>query len=196
MSKPASIQNGLSAVYFRWGERPDLMAQAWRLRYEGLVAGRGWGLPAIRELEIDRFDADALHCAVSSGARVVGYARANPTDGPHLLQEAFGFLLPEGAAPCAPDVHEVSRLVIDRSFRPQSAVLARLIDSAIAMGPLLGAERLVAVVEPWLERAVAKRGHAPVRLGEPVQVGTERGRPVYALVAEVRVGVPVASRAA
>jgi hypothetical protein len=52
------------------------------------------------------------------------------------------------------------------------------------------------VVEPWLERAVAKRGHAPVRLGEPVQVGTERGRPVYALVAEVRVGVPVASRAA
>lgn len=177
----------LSTIYFGWGERPDLMAQAWRLRHECLVEGRGWTLPSRRALEIDEYDAAALHCAVLRNGVVVGYARANRTDQPHLLHDHFAALLPPEERRRSALVWEISRFVLDRAYQPRGELLAELIDRAMDMGPRTGARELIAVVEPWMERAVARQGYAPRRIGQPVRVGDRGERALFAHVASVAV---------
>lgn len=175
----------LPSYYFWWGERPDLMAQAWRLRHECLVEHRGWPLQSVWTLEIDPYDEDARHCVVTEDGVVVGYARANPTNKPHLLGECFASLLASGQRPNSERVWEISRFVVARQHPKQGPLLATLIHRAMAMGPQVGAISLVAVIEPWMERAVRRQGYAPVALSDWTNVGDRNGRPLFARVAEV-----------
>lgn len=192
-----SQNTGLDLHYFTWSERPDLMAQAWRLRHQRLIDKRGWSLESRRMLEIDRYDSTARHCAVTVDELLIGYARGNPTDRPHLLGDCFSNLLPARDRPCSPRIWEVSRFVFDPAYLRTTRVLAALIDGAMAMGPRVAAQAFVAVVEPWMERAVARRGYAPERLSPPRVVGYSEGRPVWAHVAFIDLTTArVAGRAA
>lgn len=159
-----------------------------------LVQQRGWNITHIYNLEMDKYDQYALHCAVMDGARVVGYVRGNPTQRPHMLGECFPQLSACVHEENSKVVWEVSRFVFDQTRRHHPELINTLIDSGVGLGERVGADLLVAVVEGWMERAVRRRGYPTRSLGQPIVVGNGRNRPVKAYVSAVSMADVLASR--
>jgi N-acyl-L-homoserine lactone synthetase len=83
-------------------------------RKQVFIDGLKWDLATTDGLyEIDEYDhEDTVYLIVAdavSGSHL-GSVRLLPTDGPHLLGDKFSSLCDQGA-PCAADIHEITRLV-------------------------------------------------------------------------------------
>jgi len=88
-------------------------------RYRELILGQGWNLPGVENgRERDQFDAeDTVYLlAIDSTSRMlVGSARLNPTNKPHLMSEVFADQCELTGIPRADDIWELSRIVYDRA---------------------------------------------------------------------------------
>lgn len=169
-------------VRFRATDAPELMAQAWRLRYRIFRENLGWDVSSIDLLEFDRFDRDALHCAVVSGDRLLGYWRALCTVDPYLLELSFPTLLGGGVAPKSSTIWEISRFAMVADV-PKRREIGRLLVREIAVfGHDMRAERLIAVTEPAFERFVVRCGLPVRRVAGPVYAGHGQNRDVQAVL--------------
>lgn len=99
------------------GRHPELMEQAWRLRYQTFVVDYGWTLPMARDgREIDQFDIDdTVHFALCEGDRLLVYSRLLPTTGPHLLADVYPHMASE--VPRRETTFEWSRLCVPQNTR-------------------------------------------------------------------------------
>lgn len=169
------------AVQFRASKAPELMAQAWRLRYRVFNDKLGWPLPDIDLLEIDEFDSSAAHAALLQGGGMIGYVRALPTTSPYLLSRHFAHLLND-KPPADPGTCEISRFAVHPACDRNSGIQRQLIREGVALARSLGANQMIAVIEPPFERLLKSCGLHITRLCAPQAVGVGRGGAVNALV--------------
>lgn len=156
--------------HFKAGEAPELMAQAWRLRYRVFCQRLGWEVPAIDLLEIDPLDRLAVHLAAVQGTRLVAYLRMLRTDGPTLLSQHFADLV-EGGPPRSPRIWEVSRFASDPDHPDHLRIARRLVHAGMSLGHTLGARQLLAVTEEGFERFLRRCGVPVQRIAGPTTVG-------------------------
>ncbi|MGD0632830.1 MAG: acyl-homoserine-lactone synthase [Beijerinckiaceae bacterium] len=95
----------------------DALASQARLRYKTFVAHRGLPHNHYAGLEYDEFDTPAAVYFVwrDKTFTVRGLARLLPTSRPYMMQSYWPELV-DGTPPSAPDMWEVTRVCIDRSF--------------------------------------------------------------------------------
>jgi N-acyl-L-homoserine lactone synthetase len=169
-------------VRFRSTDAPELMAQAWRLRHRIFRENLGWEVPSVDLLEFDRFDRDALHCAVVSGDRLVGYWRALCTIEPYLAELSFPALLEGHPAPKSPKIWEISRFAMVPESPRRREIGRMLVHEIAAFGRDVRADRLIAVTEPAFERFVQRCGLPVQRAAGPVPAGQSHRRDVQAVL--------------
>ncbi len=169
-------------VIFRAGERPDLMAEAAALRHEVFRNRLNWRVSSRRNTETDRHDPAALHAGILTADRMVGYCRALPTTLPYLISESFPDLL--RPLPRSADLIELSRFAVapELGLRRRHEVARETALAGIHLTHGYGAEDALALVEPWLERLLARLSFPIRRLVEPTVVGESADGPVTATV--------------
>ncbi len=99
----------------------DALASQARLRYRVFVQGRGLDHSYFDGLEYDEFDTPAaVYLVWRDRERVArGVARLLRTTRPYMLQTYWPDLVETGPLPSSPDVWEVTRVCVDKSFDPQ-----------------------------------------------------------------------------
>lgn len=130
----------------------------------------GWDVPVLEEkYEIDQFDtADAAYLILSeiSGEHRAS-ARLLRSDGPHILQDLFSFLV-AGPVPTGPDCREITRFCIDPLLDQKERRLARdqLVSALADYAMEHGVCTYTAVAgESWFAQIAAFGWHCS-RLGE------------------------------
>lgn len=146
-----------------------------RYRHEVFIQQLGWQLDstyALPQREFDQFDqADTRHIlALDPKGQVCGCARLLPTTQPYLLSEVFGFLCDQ-PSPRSSDTWEVSRFAaraLEKGRLPM-----RVWWNSLHHAWSQGANRVVAVTTPALERYFLKNGVQLSRLGSPQRVNKD-----------------------
>jgi acyl-homoserine lactone synthase len=101
----------------------NLIAAQHRLRYQEVIAKEDWSnIYVADEMEFDRYDNVATEYFIARNADgdVLGVARSYPTTIPYMLSDIFPFLASR-ELPSSHNVHEASRLVLDRSLLSKDA---------------------------------------------------------------------------
>jgi N-acyl-L-homoserine lactone synthetase len=101
----------------------NLIAAQHRLRYQEVIAKEDWSnIYVADEMEFDRYDnvATEYFIARTSEGKILGVCRSYPTTIPYMLSDVFPFLSAK-ALPASHEVHEASRLVLDRSLLTKEA---------------------------------------------------------------------------
>jgi len=184
----------LKSLRFRFPDSPEFLAEAWRLRLKFSPDGLGWDVPSGDPTEFDSFDLDAVHVGVTARDRLVGYWRLLDTAGPCLLKAQLPGLPEDWALPRSSRLWQASRFAV-RPHHPDGREIGRmLVREAMACGRDLGAERLVAVAQPPLERFLRRHGLAVERVAGPVTVARDAGgRDIRAVLISWETGlVPLA----
>lgn len=137
-----------------------------------------WSVGGRQGLESDRFDNErAVYVIDEDGpARVVGCVRLLPTVTPYLLAQVFPDLLNGAAAPCQPDVWELSRFAFDKtgnggrhwgfSFR-----VIDILAEAVGFACTWGIRRFVFATTMAVRRLMAIQGLHAYCLGPPRRFG-------------------------
>jgi acyl homoserine lactone synthase len=172
----------LRIVRFRPADSPELMAQAWRLRYRIFRESLGWEVSSVDLLEFDGFDRNAWHCAVVSGDHLLGYWRALCTADPYLLELNFQVLLDGQPAPKSSSIWEISRFALVPEAANRREIGRLLVREMAAFGMDMRASKLIAVTEPAFERFVLRCGLPIQRIAGPIIVGSGHGRDVHAVL--------------
>jgi acyl homoserine lactone synthase len=138
----------------------------------------GWEVPVLSGMEIDGYDAlEPLYMLMREpGGALRGCWRVLPTEGSYMLKDSFPQLLQGRAAPCDPNIWELSRFALetDRCSRFGFAqVTMESIEAIIRFGREHGIARYVTVTTTGIERLLRHAGVVTNRLGEPMQVGIE-----------------------
>jgi N-acyl-L-homoserine lactone synthetase len=138
----------------------------------------GWDVPVLAgRYEVDQFD--DVHCAYlvladSSGAHLAS-ARLLPTLRPHILDSLYPHLC-DDAAPCGPDIFEITRFCLERDLstrdrrRARDTLICGLVDHALANG--LRAYTAIAE-QRWLDQ-IQDFGWRTRPLGPERREGTTR----------------------
>lgn len=108
-------------VYFVIKPSPDIPEHErrlmYQLRYKVTVKDWGWNIPTARKgLDKDQFDTDStVYILVyDESDRMVACSRLNPTTQPHLMSDVFPERCEFSGVPCAADIMELSRFVVDK----------------------------------------------------------------------------------
>jgi N-acyl-L-homoserine lactone synthetase len=171
---------------------PHLIAAIARYRYRLFVERMGWPLAGQDGLEFDQFDrCDTVYLAAHDrqGA-LVGTARLLPTDRPYLLGDVFPKLL-DDPPPRSAGIWELSRFAaVDLACEPDHAtaghsspVAIALLEAALSQAWDAGAQRLITVSPPGIERLLRRSGFVAARAG-PLRVLD--GHVLFACWIEVR----------
>ena len=173
--------HSLKTIRFRAGDSPELLAQAWRLRYRVFKEQLGWQINSADLLEFDGFDRKAIHCAVLEDHRLVGYWRSLPTTEMYLLEASFPGLM-NGNVPKSSKVWEISRFVVSTDTKHSREIGKLLVREIAAFGRDMEASELIAVTDPVFERFVKLCGLRVERIAGPVVVGKGHNGDVEAVV--------------
>jgi N-acyl-L-homoserine lactone synthetase len=152
-----------------------LLSSFYRLRYEVFVERLGWELDCAEGDERDQFDdEDATYLLLPNrqGETVAG-ARLIAMDRPGLLNSVFPFLV-AGEMPCAPDIWEVTRLVVDHKkdrLEGCGNVCGELLTGLLEFGVLAELSHLVSVSDVRIERILRRAGWTTKRLGAVHRIG-------------------------
>jgi acyl homoserine lactone synthase len=154
---------------------PALRARVARYRHEVFVQSLKWDLLCAEGFEQDEFDRPGAVHLVSTEAdhTVSGYARLLPTTGSYLLAEHFAQLLNGRAAPCTPEVWELSRFTSAAGLHAQADPAAQtrvgkqLLLAAVRYALSQGARDLVFCTTVAIERLAKRWGVEIERLGPP-----------------------------
>lgn len=146
-----------------------------RYRHEVFIQQLGWQLDSTHarpQREFDQFDhADARHIlALDAEHQVCGCARLLPTTQPYLLAQVFGFLCDQ-PTPRSSDIWEVSRFAA-RALE-EGTLPMRVWWNSLNHAWSQGANRVVAVTTPALERYFLRHGVQLSRLGSPQRVNKD-----------------------
>ena len=146
-----------------------------RYRHEVFIQQLGWQLNSTHarpQREFDQFDhADARHIlALDAEHQVCGCARLLPTTQPYLLAQVFGFLCDQ-PTPRSSDTWEVSRFAA-RALE-EGTLPMRVWWNSLNHAWSQGANRVVAVTTPALERYFLRHGVQLSRLGSPQRVNKD-----------------------
>lgn len=194
---PSSMEDAIRAVQqeisVELADTPELLREAYRLRYQVYCLERGYKLEA-EELEIDEYDARARHvvlCHRQSG-EVVGTARLvlSSTENPHrsfplqhVCSTALEEYLPIGRTA------EVSRFALPKqrqgiSLASASILRLGLVQGLVRLSQELGLTHWCAVMEPSLLRLLQRTAIHFEPLGPPVNYHGIR-QPCYAAVGPI-----------
>lgn len=154
---------------------PDLHDDLGRYRHKVFIKHLGWQLESTGALpgrEFDQFDHNETRyiIALDPQQQVHGCARLLPTTEPYLLSEEFAFLCDQ-PAPRRNDVWEVSRFAA--SALEQGKLPMRVFWHSLNTAWELGANEVVAVTTPALERYFLRNGVLLRRLGQPQRVNQD-----------------------
>lgn len=154
---------------------PALRDDLGRYRHAVFIKQLGWQLPAGTRRpghEVDQFDhTDTRYTlALDSEEKVHGCARLLPTTQPYLLSEVFGFLC-DRPLPRQDDAWEISRFAA--SPLEDGKLPMRVFWHTLHTAWTLGANSVVAVTTPALERYFLRHGVALSRLGQPQRVNRD-----------------------
>ena len=146
-----------------------------RYRHEVFIQQLGWQLDSTHarpQREFDQFDhADARHIlALDAEHQVCGCARLLPTTQPYLLAQVFGFLCDQ-PTPRSSEAWEVSRFAA-RALE-EGTLPMRVWWNSLNHAWSQGANRVVAVTTPALERYFLRHGVQLSRLGSPQRVNKD-----------------------
>ena len=96
--------------------------QLYRLRYEALIAGRGWALPSNNGCEIDQYDIDeSIYIFdIDEDDKIQGTVRLTPTLSGSLTADFFSHLIESGDNPRAADVYEATRFIVSPPIKSRS----------------------------------------------------------------------------
>ncbi len=157
---------------------PALRADVARYRHEVFVRLLKWELSCAEGYEQDEFDRQgAVHLVATDGREQVnGYARLLPTTHTYLLAKHFPQLLNGRAAPCSPDVWELSRFTSAAVGQAdatdpaaQTRVGKRLLLAAVRHVSGQGARDMVFCTTVAIERLAHRWGVEIQRLGPPLR---------------------------
>ncbi len=183
------MPSSLRVVRFRPGDAPEVLAQAWRLRYRVFKEQLGWEINSADLLEFDGFDRNAIHCAVLEHNRVVGYWRSLPTTDTYLLEASFPDLL-GGQVPKSASVWEISRFAVAPGSKRSREIGKLLVREIAAFGRDMQASELIAVTDPVFERFVKLCGLRVERIAGPMVVGKGHEGDVEAVVILCNIDAP------
>lgn len=146
-----------------------------RYRHQVFIQQLGWQLDspyALPQREFDQFDQpDTCHIlALDAKREVCGCARLLPTTQPYLLSEVFGFLCDQ-PSPRSSDTWEVSRFAA-RALE-EGTLPMRIWWNSLHHAWRQGANQVVAVTTPALERYFLKNGVQLSRLGSAQRVNND-----------------------
>ncbi|WP_341487799.1 acyl-homoserine-lactone synthase [Pararhizobium sp. A13] len=149
----------------------DTMENIWRFRHLQFVERFGW--EEIRRAdgrEVDQFDTDqAIHLALFSGPKVVGYSRLLPTTAPHLLSDVYPHLM--GGRPWRREhaVYEWTRCVATQGEIRLNGVLAShiLMTGVMEFCLTAGIEALIVETHPKLVNLLVTTGWDVTILNQP-----------------------------
>jgi len=149
-----------------------------RLRAKVFSDRKGWQVPVMSGMEIDGYDALEPHYMLlrEADGMLRGCWRLLPTDGPYMLKNTFPQLLHGEAAPCAPDVWELSRFAMENGGQPGfgfSGVALQSVCEIIRFGHRQGIREYVTVTTTSVERMLMRAGVVLRRFGPALEVGVE-----------------------
>ncbi len=145
-----------------------------RFRHRVFIDRLNWRLQeAVIGFEIDQYDHEhtIYVIALDNQDEICGCARLLPTIFPYLLNERFPALLGDMPAPQHASVWELSRLAIHRTHEasrmwPIKALLGAIVKYAVGHG----AQQLIGVTVPSMERLLRRVGIAIQRIGPPIRI--------------------------
>ena len=170
-------------------EEPGLLPAYFRARHDVFIKAAGWDVPHDHEFEFDQYDTmRTVFAAVTDGAGgVLAGFRMTPTtsrlgaysymvrDGQAGLLEAGG--IPAGilaeAAPVAEDVWECSRafVVPGLDARTRGAARRAMTEFILPVADLVGAVRLVTLIDPFWKRWAPMHGIRGRAMGPVTPIG-------------------------
>ncbi len=155
---------------------PSLHDDLGRYRHKVFIKRLGWQLAsgsALPGREFDQFDHNETRyiIALDPQQHIHGCARLLPTTEPYLLSEEFAFLC-DRPAPRRNDTWEISRFAA--SALEQGKLPMRVFWNSLNTAWELGANEVVAVTTPSLERYFLRHGVLLRRLGQPQWVNQEQ----------------------
>lgn len=172
---------------------PALSNAVAQYRHAIFVDRLGWKLPTAQaEFERDQFDTPQAIYVVSRNEKtgnINGCARLLPTTVPYLTGEVFPHLFNGLPIPCSPEVYEISRFAsadLETPFPQRTksddvyharALFAVTVETAMKHG----AERLIMVTTPAVERLLIRVGAHVHRVGPSVLCD---GKPIVAVWVE------------
>ena len=149
-----------------------------KLRHEVFKERLNWDVGSAAGRERDQFDdLEPVYIVCEQDGEVLGSWRLLPTTGPYMLRNVFPELLHGTAAPCAPDVWEISRFAVSKrvvgndSLGTIRAVTQLLLDQLFTFAARRNLSRIVAVCDVRFERILKRSGLLTNRFGVPLQVG-------------------------
>ncbi|WP_259779565.1 acyl-homoserine-lactone synthase [Aestuariispira ectoiniformans] len=149
----------------------------YRLRHRVFKERLDWEVNSTNNMEFDEFDHNnAYHLTkLSPQGEAIGCARIMPTNGPYMLKDVFGFLLPS-KPPAENDLWEISRFAVDTkqilTNGYLSSLTTELLIGLVIIALNLDLSAYVAVVDLRMERIVNRTGWRTERLGKPMKVGS------------------------
>jgi acyl homoserine lactone synthase len=147
----------------------DALASQARLRFRAFVEHRQLPHLHFDGMEYDEFDTPAAVYLVwrDTNSIVRGLIRLLPTTRPYMLQIYWPHLVTRLALPSSPDIWEVTRVCIDKSFCPKTRlkILPELLCGVEEYFGLFGVAAMVGVARPHLLQHFIKSGFE--WLGEP-----------------------------
>ncbi|MGE7960533.1 acyl-homoserine-lactone synthase [Pseudomonas sp. NPDC089530] len=154
---------------------PALRDDLGRYRHAVFIEQLGWQMPAAISRpghEADQFDHSETRytLALDSAQQIHGCARLLPTTQPYLLSEVFGFLC-DRPLPRQDDTWEISRFAA--TALEGGKLPMRVFWHTLHTAWTLGANSVVAVTTPALERYFRRNGVALSRLGQPQRVNRD-----------------------
>jgi acyl homoserine lactone synthase len=132
----------------------DALASQARLRYRIFVEKRGLDHPHFDELEYDQFDTPAaVYLVWRDPKRIVrGLTRLLRTTMPYMMKTYWPYTVEDRALPSSPDIWEVTRVCVDKSFDPEvrKTIFPELLCAVSEYFEMYGIAAMVGVTRPHL----------------------------------------------
>ena len=161
-------------------EKEDDLVKAFRLRHRVFAEDLKWVPTTRNELEIDGYDAAAVHVGVFDGEdRLLAYVRVLTAERRYMLEDEFRCVLgPEGALRKEGDSCELTRFCVDPHAREQEVATAfgtfplfmLLFKGVYHWSAGQGAPVLYAVTDRIVYKLLCMKGFPCERLGPSVRM--------------------------
>ncbi|UTH76460.1 acyl-homoserine-lactone synthase [Chromobacterium sp. IIBBL 290-4] len=157
---------------------PTELAEMYRLRAKVFYEHKRWDVQVTDSMEIDQYDHDDSYYLIMRDEHnaVSGCWRLLSTEGEYMLKDTFPSLLSGQHAPCAPNIWELSRFIVQAETPTQgfgfSELVLQSIYAVLRHAQDKGIDFYVTVTTTAVERMLRSANVSIERIGPPLRIGS------------------------
>lgn len=152
---------------------PALRIAMHELRYRQFRLKQQWDVPAVKGVEIDQYDRQAVDpiylIARNDRGELIGTCRLLRTTGPYMIRDHFAHMMGEREAPADQQVWEANRIAVDatkmKNRRQALSVTGAILAATCEFGIPRGMKETLGTYETQMIRLLKARGAPPSWIG-------------------------------